>query len=143
MEFQLASRFLQAYTAQPQRSRDFFEGVRAVLVDKDNKPSWSPASIKDVTPNDVKWYFEKEKNAEKLSLLRKDSYMKYPYQTGLPSELEIENAVMEVEKVHGSGSISVAQVVKKVSPPFGSVKSGVEQKVEAVFNKLRSSKPRI
>ena len=33
-------------------SEDFYEGVRAALVDKDRKPSWGPA------PDDVAAYFE-------------------------------------------------------------------------------------
>jgi len=32
---------------------DFVEGVRAVLVDKDHAPTWSPATIEDVDPADV------------------------------------------------------------------------------------------
>ena len=36
---------------------DFYEGIRAVLIDKDHKPSWQPAAIEDVTDDDVDEYF--------------------------------------------------------------------------------------
>ena len=37
---------------------DFVDGVRALLVDKDNKPSWFPASIDALTPAWVEHFFE-------------------------------------------------------------------------------------
>uniref|UniRef100_A0A0B7B173 3-hydroxyisobutyryl-CoA hydrolase, mitochondrial n=1 Tax=Arion vulgaris TaxID=1028688 RepID=A0A0B7B173_9EUPU len=37
--------------------KDFYEGVRAVLIDKDNNPQWNPANIKDVSSSKVDWYF--------------------------------------------------------------------------------------
>lgn len=36
---------------------DFYEGIRAVLIDKDNNPKWSPALLKDVTDDAVASYF--------------------------------------------------------------------------------------
>jgi enoyl-CoA hydratase len=46
-------RLVQAFMAD----RDFFEGVRAVLIDKDNRPNWQPATLADVTPAMVEAYF--------------------------------------------------------------------------------------
>ena len=46
-------RLVQAFMAD----RDFFEGVRAVIIDKDNKPDWQPATLADVTPAMVDAYF--------------------------------------------------------------------------------------
>ncbi|CAL4866939.1 1,4-dihydroxy-2-naphthoyl-CoA synthase [Asticcacaulis sp. MM231] len=39
------------------RSHDFSEGVRAVIEDKDNAPTWSPASLSGVTPQMVEAMF--------------------------------------------------------------------------------------
>ncbi|MEM1389455.1 MAG: enoyl-CoA hydratase/isomerase family protein [Pseudomonadota bacterium] len=37
---------------------DFIEGVRAVIIDKDNAPAWSPASLEAVTDDYVASFFE-------------------------------------------------------------------------------------
>jgi enoyl-CoA hydratase len=42
-EYRLASRFL--------RGRDFYEGVRAAIVDKDRSPEWRPATLEEATDN--------------------------------------------------------------------------------------------
>ncbi|MEQ8333033.1 enoyl-CoA hydratase/isomerase family protein [Nisaea sp.] len=52
MEFTMVQSFLVA--------DDFFEGVRALLVDKDRTPKWSPASLAAVTPEAVAAYFESD-----------------------------------------------------------------------------------
>jgi enoyl-CoA hydratase len=39
------------------RGHDFYEGVRAVIVDKDNKPQWRPNAPEDVSRADVDAYF--------------------------------------------------------------------------------------
>jgi enoyl-CoA hydratase len=37
---------------------DLYEGVRAVIVDKDNAPRWQPASLAAVTDAEVARHFE-------------------------------------------------------------------------------------
>ena len=41
MEFRLVQSFMAG--------TEFFEGVRALLIDKDQKPRWSPARLEDVS----------------------------------------------------------------------------------------------
>jgi len=40
------------------KSHDFFEGVRAVLVDKDRSPKWNPSTCGEVSEKKVKSFFE-------------------------------------------------------------------------------------
>ena len=49
LEYQLVNRFLNAH--------DFREGIRAVLIDKDQSPKWQPAEIEAVSMEEVKKYF--------------------------------------------------------------------------------------
>jgi len=36
---------------------DFYEGVRAMLIDRDRKPQWRPAALAEVTDSAVDAYF--------------------------------------------------------------------------------------
>jgi enoyl-CoA hydratase len=38
---------------------DFYEGVRALLVDKDNRPTWQPSRVEDVLPISTAKYFNR------------------------------------------------------------------------------------
>lgn len=49
MDYRLACRFLDA--------TDFYEGVRAVLIDKDQAPKWQPDTLEKVTDAMVEQYF--------------------------------------------------------------------------------------
>jgi enoyl-CoA hydratase len=49
MEFRIGSRQVH--------SHDFQEGVRAVIVDKDNAPKWNPATLNEVSERDVEEVF--------------------------------------------------------------------------------------
>ena len=48
-EYYLTYHFLQHH--------DFIEGIRALLIDKDNKPIWQPSELNQVTEQQVKQYF--------------------------------------------------------------------------------------
>jgi len=48
-EFRIVSRVIKGH--------DFYEGVRAVIVDKDNKPRWNPATLADVGEAEVERHF--------------------------------------------------------------------------------------
>lgn len=48
---------MSQWCMRPQPSSDFCEGIRAVLVDKDNRPSWVPACLEDVSPERVEGFF--------------------------------------------------------------------------------------
>ncbi len=39
------------------RSHDLVEGIRALLIDKDRNPQWSPTSLQSVTSEDIEAYF--------------------------------------------------------------------------------------
>jgi enoyl-CoA hydratase len=49
MEFRIVSRVI--------RGHDFYEGVRAVIIDRDNKPRWQPASLEAVSGAEVERHF--------------------------------------------------------------------------------------
>ncbi|KAG2611781.1 hypothetical protein PVAP13_4KG111460 [Panicum virgatum] len=56
-------------------SRDFFEGSRAILVDKDRNPKWKPSRLEQVHDEAVDQYFSKidDQQWEDLNLLHKRS----------------------------------------------------------------------
>ncbi len=55
-EFRIVSRIIHGH--------DFYEGVRAVIVDKDNRPKWRPATLDAVTTAEVERHFAPLPGAE-------------------------------------------------------------------------------
>lgn len=49
MEYRIVSRMLTGH--------DFYEGIRALLIDKGSKPAWQPASLEEVGEEEIEAYF--------------------------------------------------------------------------------------
>ncbi|KAG4438746.1 hypothetical protein IFR05_005774 [Cadophora sp. M221] len=118
-EHQMAGKFM--------RHPDFTEGVHALLIRKDMKPVWQPASLEDVKPEDniSEPFFEVE-GAERLALLSGDDFREYPHRhLALPREHQIEAAVT---KTPTSRKAIVSKFVKARKG-----KQGVKEVVEEVL----------
>ncbi|XP_005181164.2 3-hydroxyisobutyryl-CoA hydrolase, mitochondrial isoform X1 [Musca domestica] len=60
MEYRMVVRHLE--------NSDFKEGVRALLIDKDQKPNWNPTTLEAVTEERVQSFFAKLPDTEELKL---------------------------------------------------------------------------
>jgi enoyl-CoA hydratase len=58
-EFRIVSRLIHGH--------DFYEGVRAVIVDKDNEARWQPATLAEVSEAEVERHFA-SRGADELVL---------------------------------------------------------------------------
>ncbi len=56
MEFRMVNRVVAGH--------DFYEGVRATIIDKDNAPKWKPASLAEVSDAAIDAYFAKLSSGE-------------------------------------------------------------------------------
>jgi 3-hydroxyisobutyryl-CoA hydrolase len=91
-EHQIAAKFM----AHP----DFTEGVHALLIRKDGKPAWKPASLEDISPKDniADPFFQVVEGSQRLQLLNQDDYQEYPHQQfSIPSEGAIQSVVNKGE----------------------------------------------
>jgi 3-hydroxyisobutyryl-CoA hydrolase len=91
-EHQIAAKFMQ--------HPDFTEGVHALLIRKDGKPNWQPASLEDVRPEDniANPFFEVE-GEHRLALLSDRDYKEYPHQQfSIPREVDVERVVKQGDK---------------------------------------------
>lgn len=57
MEYKISQGFMN--------NREFFEGVRALLIDKDKSPKWTHKHVKDIKKEEVDFFFNRP---EKLNL---------------------------------------------------------------------------
>lgn len=53
LEFDMSQHFV--------KESDFFEGIRAVIIDKDHSPKWSPETLSDIVEDQIAPYFVKQK----------------------------------------------------------------------------------
>ena len=57
LDFAEAMRTEYRIVSRIARGHDFYEGVRAVVIDKDQAPRWQPATLDDVKQADIDAYF--------------------------------------------------------------------------------------
>lgn len=54
--FEMEYKISQGFT----NHTEFYEGVRALLIDKDKNPKWKHKSIFEVKPEELKHFFDRE-----------------------------------------------------------------------------------
>jgi enoyl-CoA hydratase len=57
LDFDAAMRIEFRIVSHLMRGHDFYEGVRAVILDKDNRPVWRPATIEALDPAEIERHF--------------------------------------------------------------------------------------
>lgn len=57
LDFREAMQLEYRIVSRVSEGTDFYEGVRAVIVDKDQSPKWRPDRIEDVSPEAIEAYF--------------------------------------------------------------------------------------
>jgi len=55
------------------KGKDFYEGVRAVIIDKDNAPLWDPSTLTSVNDNDIAEAFEPLDAEHEMTFLGDDA----------------------------------------------------------------------
>jgi len=127
MEHQLCRQFL--------KDHDFVEGVKALLIEKTNKPQWQPAKIEDVDREQMLNAYFRNQPAKLLSLTSSMTFQQYPHaHFGLPSEEEIRKVVRG--EIQGSGPLQLTkdEVVEVFIKKSGG-KIGVKEKVTDVLSR--------
>ncbi|KAI3631374.1 hypothetical protein MIR68_010864 [Amoeboaphelidium protococcarum] len=136
MEYTLASRTLLALQGGD-KCRDFYEGVRALLIDKDNKPQWNPKSLQDIKPEDVDWFFKELGNDDgsELQTSSEATFDAYPFNFGLPSEFQIELQFDELPTASKKKITSLEDLVEefKLRFPVYKRKHGAVAKLKHVL----------
>jgi len=133
-EHQIAGKFM--------RHPDFTEGVDALLIRKDKKPAWQPASLEDIKPDAsagiVDPFFVVEGNL-RLRMLTDGDYTEYPWQRfSIPKESEVGRLWMK----GGHSTRRVADIfVEKYKGKQG-IKEVVREILKRRARKGEDGKPR-
>lgn len=64
MDFDACMKMEYRLSQHVMAGHDFYEGVRALIIDKDNKPNWRPGALPDVTTDMVAGYFASPPSGE-------------------------------------------------------------------------------
>mmetsp|Transcript_45345 Transcript_45345/g.109814 ORF Transcript_45345/g.109814 Transcript_45345/m.109814 type:complete len:247 (+) Transcript_45345:600-1340(+) len=56
-DLQMEYRMAKTFVTMSSPKSDFYEGVRSILIDKDNNPKWNPPSLEEVTDHRVETFF--------------------------------------------------------------------------------------
>lgn len=123
-EYNIAAHFMAHH--------DFVEGVSARLMKKPaTQPEWLPATLEEVSDEDVDAFFRNPVGERKLQLLTsgpQSSFMKYPHAwCGLPTEADVEQ---EVKK----GGQSRSQVMETILNAKAG-KLGTREKVDEILSR--------
>ncbi|OJJ51025.1 hypothetical protein ASPZODRAFT_127020 [Penicilliopsis zonata CBS 506.65] len=110
--------------AQFMRHPDFVEGVTARLIAKPaREPKWQPATLAEVSQQDVDTFFTIPENQTRLPLLSDTDYNSYPHaHFALPSEKDIEAFIRQ-------NDVRTNTAVFRDFVDKWSQKDGVQQKV--------------
>ena len=117
---------------------DFVEGVTARLIRKET-PKWNPATLDEVSWNDVDKFFAPPEGRERLRLLatgKGTAYEQYPHAwIGLPNEAAIRDVVTDKSKASSFNKV-VEHFVSAKNGKLG-VKEKVRRGLEAEDNETR------
>ncbi len=120
-------------------NHDFNEGVTAKLLTKPSrKANWEPSNILDVDQKIVNSYLTKHPDFTLPDIEKYPglcyTYENYPYNMGLPTELEISNFITGNDGSNRKYSVTKQEVIKEFTQKYKN-KIGVKWKVENVIER--------
>lgn len=115
------------------RHPDFVEGVKARLMSKPPRQAeWKPATLADVSKEDVEKFFEIPEGEGRLQLLSQGDYNRYPHERfALPREVDIEAFVREQR-------LGPKKTIQEFANRWNQ-KEGVREKVAEVLERRTTS----